>query len=152
MIVDPDRAPNGEVLSTLKAGTQPRSLFQWYAVLNIEDVVASSQWWRKYLPDPWYKENMGLTFEYLRTHTAESVWTKANEEYNTHPADAKGGPLFLFLLINQLMADNDSVARALADKIKSVKISTYKGEDVGQAVTHLRAIIHRLRNRDTAGK
>jgi hypothetical protein len=154
MIVEPDRDSNGNILSTLKAGSQPRNLFQWYAILKVEDVVASNQWWRKYLPDPWYQENMGLTYEYLRTHTAESLSLKINEDYNTFPADAKGGPLFLFLLINNLMADNDSIARALADKIKSVEISKYKGEDVGQVVTHLRAIIHRLKNmrrRDTSG-
>jgi hypothetical protein len=60
---------------------------------------------------------MGLTYEYFRTHTEEALWMKVNEEYNTYPADAKGGPLFLFLMIRQLMADNDSIARALADKI-----------------------------------
>jgi hypothetical protein len=154
MIVEPERDANFEILSTLKPGTQPRNMFQWYAVLKVEDIVASSKWWRKYLPDPWYKENMGLTFEYLRTHTADPLWMKVNEEYNTFSADAKGGPLFLFLMINQLMADNDSIARALADKINSVKISSYKGEDVGEAVTHLRAIITRLKNmrrRDSTG-
>lgn len=154
MIVDPQRGPDGEVLPSLKAGTQPRSLFQWYAVLRVEEIVASSQWWRKFLPDPWYQENMGLTYEYLRNHTSESLWMKVNEEYNTYPVDAKGGPLCLFLMIRQLMADNDSIARSLADKIKTVKITDYKGEDVGQVVTHLRAIIHRLKNmrrRDASG-
>jgi hypothetical protein len=57
-------------------------------------------------------------------------------------------------MIHQLMADNDSIATTLSDKIDSVKISSYEGEDVGEAFTHLRAIIHRLKNmrrRDKAG-
>jgi hypothetical protein len=52
------------------------------------------------------------------------------------------------------MADNDSTARALADKIKTVRVTDNKGEDVGKMITHLRAIIHRLKNmrrRDASG-
>jgi hypothetical protein len=97
---------------------------------------------------------MGLTYEYLKSHTTDSRWLKVNEEYNTYSPEAKGGPLFLFLMIQQLMADNDSIATTLSDKIDSVKISSYKGEDVGEAVTDLRAIIHHLKNmrrRDKAG-
>jgi hypothetical protein len=80
------------------------------------------------------------------------LWLKVNEECNTYPSEAKGGHLFLFLMIQQLMVENDSSATTLSDKIDSVQISSYKGEDVGEAVTHLRAIIHRLKNmrrRDT---
>jgi hypothetical protein len=154
MIVDPDRDNLGNVLSTLKAGSSQRNLFQWYAVIKVEEVVASSKWWSTYTEDPWFNENQGLTYEYLKSHTANSLWLKVSEEYDQYPADAKGGPLFLFLMIQQLMADNESIAITLADKIDSIKISTYKGEDVGEVVTHLRGIIHRLKNmrrRDQAG-
>jgi hypothetical protein len=76
------------------------------------------------------------------------LWLKLNEEYNNYSAKAKGGPLFLYLLIHPLMLANDSIATTLSDKINSVKISTLNGEDVGEAVTHLRANIHRLKNID----
>jgi hypothetical protein len=57
-------------------------------------------------------------------------------------------------MTHHLMAANESIASTLSNKIDAVKISTYKGEDVGEVVTHLRAIIHRLKNmrrRDVAG-
>jgi hypothetical protein len=154
MIVEPERDSDGNVLPTLKAGSTQRNLFQWYATLKIEEVVASNQWWSTHTEDPWFNENLGLTHEYLKSHTANSLWLKVSEEYDLYPADAKGGPLFLFLMINQLMADNDSIATTLSDKIDTIKISSYKGEDVGEVVTHLRGIIHRLKNmrrRDKAG-
>jgi hypothetical protein len=153
-IVEPDRDIHGEILPTLKAGSKYRSLFQWYAVLKVEDITASNQWYRTYPTAPWFNENMGITYEYLKTHMASDLWMKVNEEYNSYPAEAKGGPLVLYLMIHQLIAANDSIAITLSNKIDSVKISDYKGEDVGEAVTHLRAIIHRLKNmrrRDVAG-
>jgi hypothetical protein len=59
-----------------------------------------------------------------------------------------------FLWIRQLMADNDSISVALADKVKGLRISSYNGEDVDEVATQLRGIIHRLKNmrrRDQSG-
>jgi hypothetical protein len=44
-------------------------------------------------------------------------------------------------MIRQLMAANDSISVDLADKIKGLKISSYKGEDVDEVVAHPRGII-----------
>jgi hypothetical protein len=112
-------------------------------LVELEDVTASNRWYKTYPKDSWYAENMGLTYEYLKDHMAPDLWTKVNEEYNTY---SPGGPLFLYLMLHHLMAANESIATTLSDKIK--------GEYVGEAVTHLRAIIHRLkdmRRRDVAG-
>jgi hypothetical protein len=146
MIVEPDRDPDGSILSTLKAGSTQRSLFQWYAVIKLDGVLASNYLWNKYTEDDWINENMGLTYEYLKSHTAPALWMKVSEEYDGHKSEVNGGPFFLYLLIRQLMADNDSISVALADKIKGLRISSYKGEDVDEVVTHLRGIIHRLKN------
>jgi hypothetical protein len=154
MIVEPDRDPDGKILSILKTGSTQRNLFQWYAVINLEEVLASNYWWNKHTEDDWINENMGLTYEYLKSHTAPTLWMKVSEEYDGHKSEVKGGPLFLYLMIRQLMADNESISVALADKIKGLKISSYKGEDVDEVVTHLRGIIQRLKNmrrRDQSG-
>jgi hypothetical protein len=43
---------------------------------------------------------------------------KVSEEYDGHHAEVKGGSLFLYLLIRQLMADNDAIFVALAERLK----------------------------------
>jgi hypothetical protein len=154
MVVESDHDQKGNVLSTLKAGSTQRNLFQWYAIIKQEEVLASNYWWNKHTEDDWINENMGLTYEYLKSHTAPALWMNVCEEYDGHPSEVKGGPLFLYLMIRQLKADNNSISVALADKINGLKISSYKGEDVDEVVTHLRGIIHRLKNmrqRDQAG-
>jgi hypothetical protein len=153
-IVDPERDSNGSILPALKAGSQYRDLFKWYAMLKVEDVEASNEWYNLYTVKAWYAENMGLTYEYLKTHMSQGLFTKVSEEYNLYPIKSRGGPLLLYLMIQQLIASNDSIARTLSKKIETIRISTYKGENVGEVVTHLRAIVQRLKNmrrRDASG-
>jgi hypothetical protein len=97
---------------------------------------------------------MGLSYEYLKTHMSQSLFTKVSEEYNLNRVKSRGGPLLLFLMIQQIIASNDSTARTLSKKIETVRISTHKGENVGEVVTHLHAIVQRLKNmrrRDASG-
>jgi hypothetical protein len=70
MVVEPDHDQNGNVLSTLKAGSTQRNLFQWYEIIKQEEVLASNYWWNKHTEDDWINENMGLTYEYLKSHAA----------------------------------------------------------------------------------
>jgi hypothetical protein len=154
MIVEPDRDPDGNILSTLKNGSTQRSLFQCYAVVKLDEVIASNSWWNKHTEDDWINENMGLTYEYLKSHTSPALWMKISEQYDNHKSEVKGGPLFLFLMIRHLMADNESISVGLASKIDGMRISSYKGEDVGEVITHLRGIVQRLKNmrrRDKSG-
>jgi hypothetical protein len=126
MIVEPERDYDGSILPTLKPGSMYRNLFQWYAVLTVEDIKASNEWYRTYPTAQWYGENMGITFEYLKTHMEHDLWKKVNEEYNQFPSSSKGGPLLLYLMIYQLIAANDSIATTLSNQIDLVKISSYK--------------------------
>jgi hypothetical protein len=145
-ILNPEKYSAGKILMNVKPSSKERNLFQWYTVLTIQDILASNQWCHSFPTEAWYSENMGITYEYFKTHMVPDLWTKVNEEYNKYPSSQKGGSLLLYLMIHQLIAANDSLAAALSDKIDAVKISSYKGEDVGEAVTHLRALLHRLKN------
>jgi hypothetical protein len=145
-IVTPDRNTNGKILPSLKAGSACRNLFQWYPVVTLDDVLASNAWYKTFPTDPWYTENMNLTYEYLKNHMEYSLFNKINEEYRSYPSSSQGGPLLLFLMIRHLIVSNSSVAESLSKQIDSVRISSYTGEDVGKVVTHLRGIIARLKN------
>jgi hypothetical protein len=154
LIVFPEKDSSGNVLPTMVPGKSVQNLFKTYGVLSLEDVQASNEWYRRYPTDSWYGDNMGLTYEYLKTHMASDLWTKVNEEYSRLPAATRGGPLLLYLMIKHLVAANDAVAVGLVKILDTVKISTYKGEDVCTVVSHLRALLARLkslRRRDAAG-
>jgi hypothetical protein len=53
MVVDPERDNSGRILPSLKAGSRYRNLFQWYAVLKVEDITTSNRWYRTYPTATW---------------------------------------------------------------------------------------------------
>jgi hypothetical protein len=89
----------------------------------VENITTSNRY-GTYPTVLWYNDNMGITYEYLKT-MAPDLWTKVNEEYDSFPSESKGGPLLPYLMIHQLIAANESIASTLSDQIDSVKISTY---------------------------
>jgi hypothetical protein len=109
-ILEPETDINGIILSTLKSGSVYRSLFQWYAILTVEEVMASNEWYRTFPTATLYGENMGLTFEYLKTHMSAELWLEVKDDYNGYPATGKGCPLLLYLMIPRFIAANDSIA------------------------------------------
>jgi hypothetical protein len=135
-MIFPEKDTDGKFLPTMIPGNAVKDLFKMYGVLKLEDVQASNEWYRSYPSDPWYGDNMGLSYEYLKEHMATDLWTKVNEEYNRLPAATRGGPLLLYLMIKHLVAANEA----------AVKISSYKGEDVGAVVSHLRVLLSRLKS------
>jgi hypothetical protein len=62
---------------------------------------------------------MGLSYEYLKTHLCQGLFTRISEEYNIYHVNSRAGPLLLFLMIQRLIASNDSIAHTFSQKIES---------------------------------
>jgi hypothetical protein len=62
-IVTPDRDKDGKMIHLVKTRSTCRNLFQWYAVVTLDEVLASNKWYETFPMDPWYAENMSLTYE-----------------------------------------------------------------------------------------
>ncbi|KAG7357976.1 hypothetical protein IV203_014563 [Nitzschia inconspicua] len=73
------------------------------------------------------------------------LYEKVNEEYQRLLPSQKGGPVLLFMMIRRLLSNNDTLVHALTSKIQGLKLSTYPGEDVDKAVTHLRTLVRCLK-------
>ncbi|KAG7341232.1 hypothetical protein IV203_023183 [Nitzschia inconspicua] len=152
-IVKPIRDPStGQLTGLLHDEKSFRNLFQWYGALTLAEVMESTDWYSSCLDDDWYGFNLDLTAEYLRCHMETDLYEKVNEEYSK--LDIQGGPVLLFVMIRHLLSTNDSLVHALTSKIKAVKLSSYPGEDVRKAVTHLRTLVRclkKLRRRNADG-
>jgi hypothetical protein len=122
--MDPERNSDGSVLPIIRAGSKLRNLFQWYAVLTKEEVIASNEWYNLSTVTEWYAENRGLNYEHLETHMSQGLFTKVREENRIYQVKSRGGLLLLFLMLQQLIASNDSIAHTLSQMIETVKIST----------------------------
>lgn len=143
-IIKPDRDSNAEILHSYSSDPAC-NLFKDYAMLTLQDVIASTQWYATFPSEPYHRQNLALTLEYLRTHTQAGLERKVNFALKSVPAGCRSGPVFLFLLIGQLMASNESTAKTLISRLETIKISSYDGEDVEVVVSHLNAILDRLK-------
>ncbi|KAG7374971.1 hypothetical protein IV203_014066 [Nitzschia inconspicua] len=102
----------------------------------------------------WPRGTRAIFPAYLRRLMDVDLCEKVNEEYNKLPVSQKGGPTMLHLMISNLLSSTDSLVHALTSKIKSLKLSSYPGEDVGKAVTHLRTLVRclkKLKRRNAEG-
>ncbi|KAG7345189.1 hypothetical protein IV203_032720 [Nitzschia inconspicua] len=154
-IIKPLRdSKTGMLTGMIKSEKESKNLFQWYGSLTLDEVKESTEWYCTCAKASWYKSNLSLTAEYLRRHMDVDLCEKVNEEYNKLPALQKGGPTMLHLMISHLLSSTDSLVHALTSKIKSLKLSSYPGEDVGKAVTHLRTLVRclkKLKRRNAEG-
>jgi hypothetical protein len=71
---------------------------------------------------------------------SHGLFTIVIEEYS------RRAPSLLFLMIQQLIVSNDSIVRTLFKKIETATNTSYKGENAGEVVTHLRAVVQTLKN------
>ncbi|KAG7370315.1 hypothetical protein IV203_028061 [Nitzschia inconspicua] len=146
MIVDPVRDAQGKITAVMKKGSDYKNLFQWYASITMDRVLASNMWYQSYPVKAWYKQNLGLTTEYLLNHMEPTLWERVKEDYNKTPVEGRGGPLLLYIMIKHIVIANESIAQVLVDKIKDVKLSNYPGEDVTKAVSYIRSLLQKLKN------
>ncbi|KAG7370590.1 hypothetical protein IV203_019160 [Nitzschia inconspicua] len=129
-------------------------LFTQYGVLKLMDVLASNAWFRTWSADPWICSNLELSASYLYARMPPDLRSILRTKHDAFPPAQQGGPLLLYLLINQVVAANESVGRVLVDRLSTVTISSYPGEDISKVVTHLRALVRSLkaiRRRDVSG-
>lgn len=144
-IIEPNKDPStGDILPSISS-SPARNLFKDYALLKLEDVIASTQWYATFPIEVYHRENMALTAQYLRTHTQAGLLGKITSQLKTVPESCRGGPVILFLLIEHLMSSNESTAKTLISRLQNIKISSYNGEDVEVVVSHLNAILERLK-------
>ncbi|KAG7343783.1 hypothetical protein IV203_021791 [Nitzschia inconspicua] len=149
-----DMSATPPTVSAQLADDRP-DLFAQYGVLKLTDVLASNARFRTWSADAWICPNLELSASYLYARMAPDLRSTLRAKHDAFPSAQQGGPLLLYLLINQVVADNESAGRVLVDRLRTVTISSYPGEDITKVVTHLRALVRSLkaiRRRDASGR
>jgi hypothetical protein len=78
----------------------------------MENVAQSNEFYRTYVHDETFTENRKLTLDYMKNNVNENLWNKVLEKYKTFQEKQKGGPLFFKLMMNQLLSNTESAAKA----------------------------------------
>jgi hypothetical protein len=87
-----------------------------------------------------------ITQKFLVNHCSQGLHEQVLTEYDDEgiKEEERDGPLFLILMINELLATNEDAAKVLEERIHNFSLKTIEGENVKKAKQLLLSGIHRL--------
>jgi hypothetical protein len=121
-----------------------KDLYTEYPDISIEDAARSNKWYRKWMNETWFDQNLQLTYSFFQNNVSEYLWMKISETYDSYDTGAQGGPLFFILMMNYLLSDMEEVASSLVKKVKNFQIKKVLGEDIAKVTSLLRGAINCL--------
>jgi hypothetical protein len=122
-----------------------KDLYSDYSNLSVESVAQSNEFYRTYVDDETFTENLKLTLEYMKNNVKENLWNKVLEKYKPFQEKQKGGPLFFKLMMNQLLSNTESAAKALVERVEKYNIGNIQGEEVTKVTSQVASAINRLK-------
>jgi hypothetical protein len=81
----------------------------------------------------------------MKNNVTENLWNKVLEKYKAFQEKQKGGPLFFKLMMNQLLSNTESAAKALVERVEKYNIGNIQGEEVTKVTSQVASAINRLK-------
>jgi len=128
-----------------KLPIQENDLMQSHATLKESTVAKSNQWYNEWTIDPYYRENLQLSYDFLANNTTEKLLEKCLETYEEFPSSQQGGPLLFIIMMKKLQSDTEAAVEFIQTTVKNMKLTLFDGEDVNRAITLIRAAHKRLK-------
>ena len=128
-----------DVSSQLVSPIQTFNLFTDYQRLHVTQVANSNAWFNMYCSDSYIKENMTYSYECLLNNTEDKLWEHCVIAYEKYSVVQRGGPLMLFLLLQEIQDSSETAITFLLKQFKELTISSVPGEDVNEVITTIRS-------------
>ena len=115
----------------------PVDLFHDIKSIDIGNIKLACQYFYEYGQD-YHGENIAWGGEKILNSCDATLREKLIESTRGWSSLHKGGPAYLKLLMGLIVATSKKSLRSLLNKISSLKLTDFNGEDVGRAVSFLR--------------
>ena len=89
-------------------------------------------------------QNMTWTLELLESSCAQGLADKIQEDLLDVDSSLECGPMFFFLMMRRIISSTEDAVTAMTEKIKSMKVTSFDGEDISQVTGQLKMAIKRL--------
>lgn len=117
-----------------------------YSKIPEEAVAASCKWYYKYPKEPYYRQNLQLTADFLENNCSEGLWEKCIEAHDEYSSEERGGPLIFSIMMRLLQSQSDSAVQYLINSVKNLQIRNFEGENVSKVVSLVRGAYKRLKS------
>ena len=122
-------------------------LFRAIKSTDLAIVKLANQYFMEF-GDEFHGENIVWSGEKILNSCDTTLRDKLIESTRGWEEKHKGGPTYLKLLMNLIVATSEKSLRSLLDKVAKLKLSDFNGEDVNKAVSFLRGALLILRDND----
>jgi hypothetical protein len=120
-----------------------KDLYSNYSNLTVENVAQSNEFYRTYVEEVTFMENIKLTLDYMKNVVTENLWDKVLEKYKHFQEKQKGGPLLFKLMMNQLLSNTETAVKASVEGVEKYSIGNVQGKWVTKVTSQIaRAINH----------
>ena len=128
------------------------NLLDAYDTLEIRDVVKTVEWMRAYMDDELLNE---LTWTHSFLHQSCETVSGDGSLYNVVAAEVErfrlissstlGGPVTLMIILSNIVSSSKEALKLLQEKLRTLKVTDYQGENIATLTTQLTYVIRRLR-------
>ena len=128
--------------------------------VDYEDVIASDRWRYQFVASEYVKDNYKLTYELLENHLEPELYRDAVQKILSLLPEASDAPLrrsgvLLWVVVMKILIDDSTnVVDAYKERLKSLSIKDYPGQDVARFAKHGKALVNKLESlemRDSNG-
>ena len=119
---------------------------------TIEQVTTASALYALKSSASWHPQNIAWSGKKILASCEDDLKEKVIEAAEKIPKEKRGGPVYLFLMSKLILATSEKAMRGLTDKISSLTLSNFDGENVLTAGSYLKAAMNLFRAHDKVPK
>ena len=131
------------------AATEVNLLIKSHQSVTLADIRKADHFYSTLGQDYYHLENVQWSGKKILNSCLDSLKDKITEATAHLPNSEQEGPTFWKVLMDLVIATSETVMRRIINKIATVKLSDFNGEDVTQCATFLRSSYTLLKNHDT---
>jgi len=120
--------------------------------ITIEQVTTASALYALKSSATWHPQNVAWSGKKILASCEDDLKEKVIEAAEKIPKEKRGGPVYLFLMSKLILATSEKAMRGLTDKISSLTLSNFDGENVLTAGSYLKAAMNLFRAHDKVPK
>ena len=125
-------------------GNTSINLYNDYSLINADIIAKSNNWYRNWSSQEYHEENLDLTADYFANNTTDALYNRVNELYTQYDESSRGGPLFFYLMLHQIISDTEDSINSLLQRLRNLKVTDFEGEDIDKVVSLIRGVLARL--------
>ena len=137
-IVEPSLANDGTIVDA-----KTENLFSNYSSITAKQIKTSTGFYRTYGRD-YDLQNLQWAETFLKNCCDTDLSDKMDERMSKYAANEKGGPIFFFEMMSAILTLTTEAATLMKEKLFTLTMQDFLGENVLKAVTLLRGTVKRL--------